>query len=608
MYKDDSGTDDGQNNNSSSAAEEFPTANVEPRTSRFSRLFGSTRMWMATAVCALIAIILVVLTWTNFGTHIVISFDDGYGIKPGDTLRFRGIDIGEVFKVDINSTLDGVTVHVDLQLNASELARDGSQFWIERPQLGLARISGLETVIGAKFIGVIPGENTARPRYRFKGIESPPVIRNRSGSRITIKFDDGHGIATGDVVRHLGIVVGEVTAVEMADNLDSVTVHTRLTESAARVARAGSQFWIERPELGLLEIRGLETLIRGPFIDFLPGPEEGPVVRHFQGVSHAPPAARQADGLEVLLTSNQKRALKVGVPVTYRGLKVGHVVSVSLAPDASSIRARVYIEPEYKSLVRIDSQFWSNVGIDADVGVTGIQLKTDSLQSLAIGSIGFATPENPGRKARTGDRFTCARALQDKWLDWNPQIAVGEQMLPEGANRPEPIRSTIRWNKKRLGMTRPEHRLGWLLLLDNQKLLGLSRYLQPAGNAIEGSVKFELSGVEFAYEKNRLTSSGELSMYRTDSQMPERTTWPIEKIRRPTGPEECLIVSDPQTTASPLSVIQIDQSLEDRWLIVPAMSYHAALDGACVVSRSDGCLVGFLDLEKGQAVVVFVDK
>ncbi len=609
----DTNTDADANNNGNpsvqdSAANDFPLANVQTKTPFMKKAFASSRMWMATVLCALVAIVLLAMAWGSGGTHVSISFDDGFGIKPGDTLRFRGIDVGEVIQVDVNSELDGVVVHIELQQNGVELAREGSQFWIERPQVGLARITGLDTVVGAKYIGVIPGEKNAAATYRFQGIESPPVIRDGSNSEITVEFDDGHGITSGDVVRHLGIVIGEVTGVAIADRLDSVTVRIRLAESAAKVARAGSQFWIERPELGLDEIRGLETLVRGAYIDFLPGPEDGPLVQHFQGVSHAPPATRLAEGLEVVLTSNQQQALKPGVPVKYRGLEVGHVVSVGLASDASSVQARIYIKPDYKSLVRINSRFWSNIGLDADFSVRGgLQLKTDSLQSLAVGSIGFATPNNAGRKARTGDQFGCLPSVDPEWLEWNPQIAVGEQMLPAGAQRPAAIRATIRWDRKRI-VTRSEQRQGWLLLLDEDTLLGLPRYLQPGENAVEGTAKFEMSGVEFPWDPDRVTQLTGLATYRIDQQLSGQATWPKDKLRRPTEPEDCLIVCDPQSAAVPLAASNIEEFHEDRFLVAPSISYNASLDGACVISRNDGSLLGFLDLSKGQAVVVLVSQ
>ncbi|MDG2014609.1 MAG: MlaD family protein, partial [Pirellulaceae bacterium] len=536
-------------------------------------------------------------------------FEDGYGIKAGDTLNFRGIDVGEVTNVDVNTGLSNITVHVELQQNALDLARTGSQFWIERPQLGLGRISGLDTVVGAKYLGVIPGEETAEACFEFVGIESPPVIRDGTGRDISIQFEDGYGIATGAVVRHLGIVVGEVTAVQLAEKLDSVTVSVRLSGAAANAARSGSQFWIERPELGLSEIRGLATLISGPYIDFLPGPAQAPLVRHFQGAEYAPPAKkRSAEGLELVLTSDQQRALRAGVPVNYRGLKVGHVVSARLASDASSIQARVFIEPAYKELVRVDSQFWSNIGVDADFGVTGIQLKTDSLQSLAVGSVSFATPDRPGRKARTGDRFDCNDSYQENWLAWTPKIAIGEQMLPLGKNRPDSFRSILRWKEKSLTFTRKKQRQGWLVLLENGQLIGLPRYLQPPEERVADSTMLEMSGAEFPYIASRAAPFGSLFCYELSPQKIDQKPWPVNQLRRPESPEDCLIVSDPQAAAVPLASTNIDSLEDDRWLINPALSYPPELDGAIVVSRTDGALIGFLDLSRGQAEVTFVPE
>ena len=584
----------------------LPVAQVHDRPASVSRIFKATRMWLLTLACGVIALVLVSISWFSPGTQVTITFQDGYGLKPGDTLNYRGIDVGEVTQVEVDADLEGVTICVELQPNAAYLAREGSQFWIERPQLGLGRISGLETVVGAKYLGVIPGEAGAANCYDFIGTESPPVIRDGNSSEITIDFEQGHGIDTGAVVRHLGIVVGEVTGVQMASDLDRVTVSVRLSETASHVARSGSLFWIERPELGLSEIRGLATLISGPYIDFIPGPETAPTVRHFQGAPQAPPATRKTDGLELILTSDQQRALRPGVPVNYRGLMVGHVVSVRLSSDASSVQARIYIEPDYKSLVCANTKFWSNIGIDADFGVTGIQLKTDSLQSLVSGSVGFATPDSPGRPARTGERFECGTTFQPEWLEWSPKIAIGNLLLPSGKNRPDSFRSALKWKEKRYTFTRNMQEKGWLVLLSDKKLVGLPRYLKPPEGAIAGTTFFEMSGLEFPFEPAMLAPFGELQCYRIGDQKITQSAWPLEQLRRPNSAEDCLIVSDPQADIIPLASTHIERTENGRWFIDPAVSYNPDLDGACVISRVDGAIVGFLDLSLGQAQVIFV--
>lgn len=590
--------------------DQFPVAVVQSRGAHWKRIFGQTRMWIATAICAIVAVVLLVMAFGSAGYTITINFGDGYGIKPGDTLRYRGIDVGEVTGVNVDPDLHGVTVEVDLHENASQIARTGSRFWIERPQVGLARISGLETVVGAKFIGVIPGPEDTAANYHFDGVESPPVIRDGSATQITISFRDGFGIHTGDVVKHLGIVIGEVTAVELLDSLDKVKVHVRLADSAATIARAGSRFWIERPQLTITEVRGLDTLLGGQYIAVAPGPSDGQVVWAFEGLNTAPPAERKPGGLEIVLESIQKGALSVGVPIHYRGVPVGHVISSGLAADASSVQARIYIEPEFKSLVRTNSQFWSNSGIDADFSVRGgLKLRTDSLQSLAIGSIGFATPDARGRKAKTGDRFACADRVEEEWLEWNPQIAVGGQLLPEGTNKPELLRSSMIWQQKRLGFSRQNQQQGWLLFLDDGRLVGLSRFLTPPITAIDSKATFEMSGAEFDFDSSRLKTSGDIAAYRIARELGDSLPkWSRQQIRTPEEFEESLIVGDPQTPMVPLTLDQLEQVEDNQWLIKPSISYNSSMDGACLISLTKGDVLGFLDLSKGQARVILVGE
>ena len=113
------------------------------------------------------------------GTTIHIQFPEGHGLKQEDTVRYRGIEVGSVESVSLDDSLDGVEVEVLLKPSASELATKGTRFWIVRPELSLTRISGLETAIGHKYIGVSPRPNTeeapTQTSYRFQGLADVPV-------------------------------------------------------------------------------------------------------------------------------------------------------------------------------------------------------------------------------------------------------------------------------------------------------------------------------------------------------------------------------------------------------------------------------------------------
>jgi paraquat-inducible protein B len=57
--------------------------------------------------------------------------------------------------------------------------------------------------------------------------------------------------------------------------------------------------------------------------------------------------------------------------------------------------------------VRDASRFWNASGIDVSVGAGGVELSTESLQSIVAGGIAFDTPgiEGPGEEAAAGHRF-----------------------------------------------------------------------------------------------------------------------------------------------------------------------------------------------------------
>ena len=361
-----------------------------------------SRLWLLTALCLLVTVVLIFFAVRSRGIHITVHFRQGHGIKPGDLLRHRGIEVGEVVAVNLSDDLGGVDVSLELERAASQLAQEGSRFWIERPRVSLARVSGLETLMGAKYLGVLPGPPNGPPRFTFDGEESPLTMFDSKVVEIEVRFRRGHGLVVSSPLKHRGIVVGEVTAVELKDDLAGVTVRVRLVKTAQRLARAGSQFWVERPDVSLTGVRSLETLVGGHYLAVEPGPLDAPSLILFDGLEDPPSILEQTEGgLEIVLASPRRLGVEAGAPISFRGLPVGHVISVALTPDATEVAARAYIKPGYKQLVRDNSKFWSTSGIDFNIGLTGVTLNADTLKTIAAGGVAFATPDET-RKACQG--------------------------------------------------------------------------------------------------------------------------------------------------------------------------------------------------------------
>jgi paraquat-inducible protein B len=586
--------------------ESFPVADV--RSSRAASASSSgqsliTRVWLLTGLCLIVAIVLVVWNQKPSGPGITIRFEQGHGLKPGNTLQHRGIEVGEVTTVQLDAASEGVVVTVELQPQAKSLARHGSEFWIVRPRVSLTRITGLDTVVGARYLSVQPGPENSDPKFDFDGLETPLTLIDSEAVDVSIQFSEGHGLSVGDQVRHRGIVVGEVTTVDLNKDLNGVTVLARLAASATRLARAGTQFWVERPAVNAAEVRGLDTLLGGRYIAVQPGAADGELQTEFEGVTNAPTGELPEGGLEIMLEATTRGGLKRGVPVLYRGLPIGRVFAVGLASDAASVDARAWIEAPYRHLVRTNTQFWMMSGIDVSVGLSGVQVSADSLSSIMLGGISLATPDAPGVPVSTGHRFTCATKAEDEWLEWRPRLALGVDSLPSGGMLPKPVRASLRWQTKVFGFRRDRQRSGWVLPLSDGRLFGPADLLSPVAEALDGKTTLEAAGQSLVVTADNTSVIGPLAVVTsTESFAEPDTRWPRERIKRSDEPIDCLVIT---SGIEPLSISAARFTASKvGWSVDPAVSLTADHHGACVVSRETGDVVGVVVIQDTAAIVV----
>jgi paraquat-inducible protein B len=242
-----------------------------------------------------------------------------------------------------------------------------------------------------------------------------------AGTEITIHFAEGHGLKAGDTLRHRGIEIGIVTAVELADDLHQVRTTVSVEKSADGIAKEGSRFWVVRPLFSLTSISGLETAVGAKYIAVEPGPVANPRSKDFQGLDAPPPLEMDTEGMKIRLRAAESFGINPSSPVTYRGIKVGQVVSVGLNDDATNVDIVANVEKRYQPLLRESSKFWKTSGVDVDFGIRGFHLSTESLAAIAKGGVSFITPrqrdEGERKSVAPGHVFELFEKLDKDWID-----------------------------------------------------------------------------------------------------------------------------------------------------------------------------------------------
>ncbi len=239
-----------------------PVARIDPAPSW-------SPIWLVPLAAAALAGILGWQSWGALGTSIEIAFEQGHGIKTGDTLRYKGIVAGEVTAMTFADRLGGVSVEVTLDSAATSLAVAGSRFWIVRPRFGWTGITGLDTLIGDRYLGVIPGDGPER--RQFVGLDQAPIPDALlPGLDIKLEGTSRGSIVAGSPVTYRRIHVGSVLSVSLASDSRSVEILARIRQEYSALIQEGTRFW-ETSGVGLdvgltgaaFHLESLESLVRG---------------------------------------------------------------------------------------------------------------------------------------------------------------------------------------------------------------------------------------------------------------------------------------------------------------------------------------------------------
>jgi paraquat-inducible protein B len=553
-----------------------------------------TRLWWLTSVCVVLALGLVITSFQRQGQAIVLHFKDGHGLKVGDTLRYRGIDLGSVSSVKLSKDLGGVDVSIVIEPGNEKVAVEGSQFWIERARLRIGQISGLDTVLGAKYLGVIPGDANNKPQREFVGLETPLAMTAGDSQEIRIRFPAGEGLEVGDPVRYRGIVVGEVTLVELSENAEAVDVGVRLVGASKNFAQAGTQFWIERPRLDLTEVRGLETLLGGRYITLQPSFQDANLQTEFVGLAEPPPMPRNDGALEIELDAPRRLGLVRGAPITYRGLEVGRVANVGLSKDGASVKVTGVVDAAYAELIRTNSKWWAIGGVEVDASLRGVKVSVESLSAWIRGGIAFATPATaPGERVVTGHRFMLEPEAQAEWLTWQPRIAVGSSgQSATGLELPSPVRVVASWQASLLGLYRRRTAETWGIALDDNSLYVPASFVRQATEA-NSIVSIEIAGKSFPFNTKHVKVQSPLATLILPPDISVER-WPKKSIAKATTTHETMLVIN-QELSEPLAIDQTRlTAIGNHFAIAPGVSISAPLDGSPVIDAQSGKVVGIL--------------
>ncbi|WP_260391588.1 MlaD family protein, partial [Aeromonas enteropelogenes] len=339
---------------------------------------------------------------------------DGIGI--GTPVHYLGLEAGKV--TQLRAINEGVEIALEIDGVYAPLLAKQPQFWKKAAVDARVGVDGVKVKVGnlaTLLRGAIEFDllGTGRSSHQLFDSKEQATARVRP---LTLVAESNPGLGVGSPIRYRGVEIGKIEQIELEPALGQVIFKAQLDgQYAERFLQSGARFTLVQAKLGLGGVNHLDTLIKGAFVEALPGKGAGK--------ERFPLSQTDPVGLALTLKSPSVNGLSVGSPLLFRKMVVGSVTRVALARDGSEVLIDVNVNKEYAHLVRAHSRFWNVSGVKADIGLTGGTIEVETVQSLLAGGIAFNTPERDmGPTVKAGHRYPLYAKAEKEWLEWSPRI------------------------------------------------------------------------------------------------------------------------------------------------------------------------------------------
>jgi paraquat-inducible protein B len=328
---------------------------------------GIPFIWILPLLAALIGSGLVIKSLLEAGLPIEIVFNTADGIEAGKTkLMYRGLEVARVKEVQLNPDLQSVTVHIDIPRSAERHLRSETKFWLVKPEISLAGVTGLGTLLSGNYIAVKLGGG--KKTRKFRALTNPPADDLDSpGLHLTITANRLGSLMQGAPIYYKQILVGRVQDHALAADGNSVNINIFINEEYEHLVKKSSRFWnasgisISGSLSGLsIETESLTSVLSGGLAFFTPD-SDAPGIPSEDGDSfplYDNFKAAEA-GIEVTLRLQDGEGLNEnGTRILFEGVEIGNIEVIRIDEDLEGVIAKATLDPRVTPLLTTGTRFW----------------------------------------------------------------------------------------------------------------------------------------------------------------------------------------------------------------------------------------------------------
>lgn len=332
----------------------LPEPHVRPRRR------GPSIVWLIPLVAAGVGAWLLYASWSSKGPTISVAFASAHGIAAGKTeVRYKAVTVGQVVDVYLDDKLNPV-VKIELSRSIGKSLACSARFWVVRPRVRGAEISGLGTLFSGTYIGMVPslkpaaGDNSSSGSC-YRALDAPPPTRPEGPGRSYVLHTDTMGsLGIGAPVYHKQLQVGEITNFHLNKKTRKIELDVFVQAPYHTFVRKGTRFWnasgldFKMSAAGVeLRMQSLASLLVGGVAFDTPltdksgeSPAEAAFVLYPDYASTK--VRKYSERLYyTMYFTGSLRGLAADAPVEFQGVPVGKVVGIDMRLDTKTLQVRI---------------------------------------------------------------------------------------------------------------------------------------------------------------------------------------------------------------------------------------------------------------------------
>ncbi len=320
----------------------------------------------------------------NTGVILRVGFATAEGLEASVTpIMFKGLKIGTLISLELDPSQQRIIGTLRLAPEVESRLNENTRFWLLKPRLSAAGISGLENLIKGNQIQIDfrPGEQD--PRYEFTALPAPPPLGlGDAGLNLRLNAESLGSLQQGSAVYFRKLQIGDIQDYALSDDGQRVQLAVNIRPQYASLIKRNSRFWNNsgiRFQGGLsgfsVQSDTLSSLLIGGInVDLGHAEKPGPAAKEGDQFTLYDDVQAAQVGELIRVKFQSAAGLQAGVtPVQIRGLKVGMVTDLEIAPTLDSVVAVIKLSPLAKNTLNQKTRFWMVKPLLGPEGISGLE-------------------------------------------------------------------------------------------------------------------------------------------------------------------------------------------------------------------------------------------